>query len=83
MAEAWRLALPTYGSSENPQSNTSAVGLNVYSDLVFGGKLRGHQEGKTGGGKPRGLQEDETDEKGIENCSGDPVNNFSGASDRP
>jgi len=57
------------------------VGLNVYSDLVLGGKFRGRQEDKTGGGKPRGLLEDETDGK-SERAAALTQKNFSRASDR-
>ena len=65
-----------------PLSNTSAVGLSVYSDLVLGGKLRGRQEDKTGGGKPSGLLEDETDEK-LERAAAATQRRTPRASDRP
>jgi len=48
----------------------------VYSNLVLGGKPKGLQKIKRCDGKCRGLQEDETDDKGRKNGSGNLVKNI-------
>jgi hypothetical protein len=48
----------------------------VYSNLVLGGKPEGLQKIKRCGGKFRGLQEVETDDKGRKNGSGILVKNI-------
>jgi hypothetical protein len=48
----------------------------VYSNLVLGGKPRALQDIKRYGGKCRGLKEDETDDKGRRNGSGNLVKNI-------
>jgi hypothetical protein len=50
-----------------------AIGLKAYSDLVLGGRLEGHQEDKTCGKKPGGLQDDEADKNDRKNGSHNPV----------
>jgi len=69
--QAGAISFTTYGVPE-----TLAVGLSVYSNLVLGGKPKGLQKIKRCGGKCRGLQKDEADDKGRKNGSGNLVKNI-------
>jgi len=61
-------------------TNTSAVGLKLYSDLVLSEKFGG-QEDKLSGGKPGGIQKVATDEMDGRKSSGYRMENVSRSSD--